>query len=311
MKEFKRFFRLAFLILITTCTIHLTRKHFQDQAQVGSLDPGGGEKELYHNFDNFGLREKEYPLEEFKVNPKACEKVLKLGSSANHWAVCASRIQKPCRILSFGVGFDYSFDKEANKRFGCEIFLFDPTPAVVKSMSSLKHDHMHFYPWGLASKTLEAEFIHNWWNQRELAKVQMFSFEDILEKLNMSFAPIIKLDIEGYEFEVIQSILKLTKRYGVEQILVELHYGGIVNDDFRQVNGGRGGGRWIEIFRLFKQSGFEIFWKLRGRYDTKSKVCKKDSSSQTCYRACFEDISCKGALQEYGFIRTQYPSESE
>ena len=123
--------------------------------------------------------------------------------------------------------------------------------------------------------------------------------------LNISFAPIIKLDIEGYEFEVIQSILKLTQRYGVQQILLELHYGGITNDDFRQVNGGRGGERWIEIFRLFKQSGFEIFWKLGGRYDTKDVVCKKDPSSQKCYRACLNDINCKGALQEYGFIRTQ------
>jgi len=295
-------FRITLLILFLIYALLLIQqKQLKDQAvQVELKESQKYRREL---FNDIQLGEKEYPLQEFKVKPKACKKVSELGSSANKWAICVSHIHKPCTILSFGVGFDYSFDIEANKRFACEIFLFDPTPSVVERMSTIDDIQMHFYPWGLAEKTSRVEIKNNWWNQREVATVQMYSFEDILENLKIPFAPIIKLDIEGYEFGVIESILD--NRHGVRQILLELHYGGLTNDDFRQVNGERGGERWLEIFNLLDQRGFEIFWKLGGRYDTKSAVCKKDPSSKKCYHACLKDTNCKGALQEYGFIKTK------
>jgi hypothetical protein len=58
-------------------------------------------------------------------DPKKCT-VLTLGSGMSRRTLC-KHVEKPCYMLSYGVGPNYSYDTEINRRFNCTIFMFDPT----------------------------------------------------------------------------------------------------------------------------------------------------------------------------------------
>jgi FkbM family methyltransferase len=235
------------------------------------------------------------------VETSSCKHVEELGKSPDNWALCITDLPLPCRIFSFGVGFDYSFDLESTN-LGCEVWMFDPTPKVIKSLSSkqMNNRRIHFYPWGLANKTEEVLMKANHWNKKVPSVVQMYSFHDILKMFNASAPQIVKVDIEGYEFDVIEDIVSYK---AVKQLLLELHFGGIRNNDFKERIVDDGGERWIRLITFLQKQGFSIFWKLEGRYAKRSEQCYLDGTSEECYQECARDPFCYGALQEYALIR--------
>jgi hypothetical protein len=52
----------------------------------------------------------------------------KYGDPNNDWVFCPSFFSSDSRILSFGVGENLSFEYELEKRFKCNIDVFDFTP---------------------------------------------------------------------------------------------------------------------------------------------------------------------------------------
>ena len=59
----------------------------------------------------------------------------------------------PCRILSFGIRDDPSFDVDAALSFGCVVHMFDHTvpPAAQRVLSNLHHRLLRYYPIGLTA----------------------------------------------------------------------------------------------------------------------------------------------------------------
>ena len=58
-----------------------------------------------------------------------CKKPFRAGSVGDGgWWMCEDReLPSECTIFSIGIAGDYSFDLSASKRYGCNVYSFDPT----------------------------------------------------------------------------------------------------------------------------------------------------------------------------------------
>ena len=122
-------------------------------------------------------------------------------------------------IYSFGIGDDISFDTTIIKKHHCHVFGFDPT---VYSMQWLKTQNIpetfHFYNFGISSEsgyvdfylaknpehTSESIVVQSNINVKKKVTVKMKSLKDIMIELGHNHIDVLKMDIEGAEYDLIE-----------------------------------------------------------------------------------------------------------
>jgi len=139
-------------------------------------------------------------------------------------------------IYSFGIGTDISFDIDIYTRYQPHIYMFDPTPASIDWIKGKSlPQKMKFYDFGIAKKTSDAFFYlpknpehisgsilkHANVDTLRKVKVPLKSFKDICQQLGHKHINVLKIDIEGAEYDVIESIIKAD--INIDQILLEFH----------------------------------------------------------------------------------------
>lgn len=135
------------------------------------------------------------------------------------WRVCWDHIPRNCVVYSFGVGWDWSFDDVMTRH--CTVYSFDPSmdlPAHTRSSG------VHFFPYALGpvDATVSEPVERSWrqnktmpatWVQRSLASIK--------RELGHTTVDIVKVDIEGGEWDVLRDVF-LHARH---QLLMEVHFG--------------------------------------------------------------------------------------
>jgi len=138
-------------------------------------------------------------------------------------------------VYSFGIGEDISFDLDMINKFHAEVWGFDPTPKSIRWIKNQKiSKRFHFYEFGLSDKDgiekfylpQNEEYVSGSTYYREMYKkesieVEMRCFRTILEELKHDVIDVVKLDIEGSEFAVIDDILESDVE--IRQICIEVH----------------------------------------------------------------------------------------
>ena len=131
--------------------------------------------------------------------------------------------EKPV-VLSFGIGENLSFSEDIiNRVEGVMLYAFDPTPksiAYVQIHKLANNKNFSFYPYGLSIQSgterlylpRNDEYIsgstHRLVNVSDrYEEVQMKSFSDIISELKISRLDVLKMDIEGSEFDVMDDVL--------------------------------------------------------------------------------------------------------
>ena len=159
--------------------------------------------------------------------------------------------QQPCNVLSVGIDNDFSFD-EAMAASGCHVHSFDPSMG--------KSDHMHsegvyFHNIGLGfvdsdmviGKAMKTGASQKW-------KVRKLT--SLMELVGFKYASILKVDIEGGEWEVLEKLLAGPPEHAplrlVDQILVELH---LWPTGSQKTNVKR----WLRVFARLHIHGFHVF----------------------------------------------------
>ncbi|ESO83089.1 hypothetical protein LOTGIDRAFT_236861 [Lottia gigantea] len=141
-----------------------------------------------------------------------------------NWKVCLDERyipKKPCLVYSFGIAYDFSFD-EGMAKYGCEVYSFDP------SMGLDDHQHsegVYFKNLGLSYKDEDGfvprfdEFV----NKPQKWKVR--TLKSIMKQLNHEkrVIDVLKFDVEGGEWEVIQNIIQDGMVPQIRQLLTEWH----------------------------------------------------------------------------------------
>lgn len=160
----------------------------------------------------------------------------KFGSELGGWHVITSLIDKGSILYSFGVGEDISFDLALIEQFKITIHAFDPTP---KSITWIREQHLSdnfiLHEYGLADFDGETLFnppqnpnhVSHTILDRPSTKeraivVSMRKLETIMQNLGHHHIDVLKMDIEGAEYQVIQDLVKSSIR--PTQILVEFHH---------------------------------------------------------------------------------------
>jgi len=139
-------------------------------------------------------------------------------------------------VYSFGVGEDISFDLGLIDKYNCQIFAFDPTPKSINWISDRRlPTNFKFFPYGIHSET--GYVIFNLPKNKDFVsgsiirqqnvdpgnciQVQMKCLDDIIRDLQHTEIDILKIDIEGSEYEVLDDILNSNVK--INQILIEIH----------------------------------------------------------------------------------------
>ncbi|MFT5135907.1 MAG: FkbM family methyltransferase [Arenicella sp.] len=173
---------------------------------------------------------------EFYVKPDVDLKSERFGSDYGGWHLVTKYINQHSIVYSFGVGEDATFDTALIDRFNLTVHAFDPTP---KSINWVKNQDfptnfiMHEY--GIANfegtvsfnpPTNPNHISHTLLERKSTEKdsiiVNVKTLRSAMSELKHTKIDVLKLDIEGAEYEVITDLINSNIR--PKQILVEFHH---------------------------------------------------------------------------------------
>jgi FkbM family methyltransferase len=185
----------------------------------------------------------------------------RFGSAYGGWDVVPDGLGAGSIVYSFGVGEDISFDLELIRRFGCTVRAFDPTPRSIEwvRMQDIPSQFV-LHEYGIAATDGEitiyppenpAYVSHTMipgLSDRPGILVPVKSLGTIMKTLGHERIDLLKMDVEGAEYEVIEGLVDSPVRPG--QILVEFHH------RFPGV----GTGRTKRALRQLRSAGYKVFW---------------------------------------------------
>ncbi len=165
----------------------------------------------------------------------SCPK-LNLGNIGANWVVAPDKLNSKSIVYSFGVGTDVSFDLSLIQKFNLTVHAFDPTP---KSIEWVKKQNVPsqfvLHEYGLANYDGKALFnppsnpdhvshsiVQAFASTNNNFEVDVYKLKTIMEKLGHQQIDLLKMDIEGSEYDVIDDIIN--SKINISQILIEFHH---------------------------------------------------------------------------------------
>jgi FkbM family methyltransferase len=156
------------------------------------------------------------------LRPRHRLDLVKLGSAYGGWIVPTTLLKGSSVCYCVGVGEDITFDLALIERFGCQVFSFDPTPRAIQHVQSIAStiDNFRFYPVGLWSSEQRMKFftpknplhvshsIVNLQKTAEYFEADCKRLSTIMRELGHVGLDLLKLDIEGAEYEVLSSLME-------------------------------------------------------------------------------------------------------
>ena len=181
-------------------------------------------------------------VEESLISHLRPERRLKLkhswyGTSYGGFYIIPDLLNKDSVVYSFGIGKDISFDLKCIRKHKCNVFAFDPTPKSINWLekqtlssqfqffnygisacdSGLVDFFLPAHPRGVSGSTE----LHSEVDRQNSIKVEMKRFKEIVDELGHLHIDVLKMDIEGSEYDVLIDIME--SDITIDQILVEFH----------------------------------------------------------------------------------------
>lgn len=143
------------------------------------------------------------------------------GSAYGGYAVALEGLSPESIVYSVGVGEDVSFDLGLIAKIGAHVHAFDPTPRSIRWVEAQAlPDKFHFHPYGIAAHDGTVRFnpplnpthvSHTVLERSSTAaqsiEVPVSRLATVMEQLGHQHIDVLKLDIEGAEYEVIDQML--------------------------------------------------------------------------------------------------------
>lgn len=152
------------------------------------------------------------------LTPRSPAPLVRLGSPYGGWVIPSKLVTAQSIVYSAGVGEDVSFDLALIERTGCSVWSFDPTPRSVEFASRITERRFHFHPVGLWSSDGVKRFYAPS-DPRDVSHTAVGPDRDrpyfdadckrldtVMRELGHDHIDLLKLDIEGAEFEVLGSL---------------------------------------------------------------------------------------------------------
>ena len=205
-------------------------------------------------------RFRRHKLKQLGIEPVSCNASALYGGD-HGWVVDESLLNKESVIYSVGVGSNIDFDLELINSFGATVHAFDPTPRSIEWVKDQQlPKHFIFHPFGLSAENGHMDFfppskassthfspIDRYGDTNNVVRAPVKDIDTIASELNHKEIDLLKMDIEGAEYEVIEALPK--NRVAINQILIEFHhmYKGIPIS------------KTVEAISTLSNLGFELF----------------------------------------------------
>jgi len=166
--------------------------------------------------------------------PKPSPTFCRFGSDYGGWWIETEGLGPRSKIVTAGVGDDITFDLAVIQSFGCHLLAFDPTPKAVAYVEKFRAENgFHFEACGLAEK--DGEIALSPPENPQWASFSVFegdttqpkftfpakSLRTILTENSWTSFDLVKMDIEGSEYGVIDSIIR--EQIPIKQLCIEFH----------------------------------------------------------------------------------------
>lgn len=159
------------------------------------------------------------------------------GGADAGWCIAAGSLSANSLVVDVGLGEDVSFSRSIIKRYGCRVHGFDPTPRAIAFVKAQAEERLVLHPLALATAQgtarlyLPADPAHVSGAMAQEAhlsakfvEVETCTLGQILALIDASHIDLLKLDVEGTEYDVIDSeeFRAIAPRIG--QLCVEFHH---------------------------------------------------------------------------------------
>jgi FkbM family methyltransferase len=157
------------------------------------------------------------------------------GARSGVWVVDPTPLNSRSVVYSFGVGDNVAWELAMIERFGCDVHAFDPTPAAVAWVRARTlPPRFRFTPLGIAGfdgvrwfapprRARGVDWRPVLGEQEGAVQAPVQRLASIAWRQHHDHVDVLKLDIEGGEYEVLADLL--AGGPPVVQLLVEFHHG--------------------------------------------------------------------------------------
>lgn len=195
---------------------------------------------------------------------KLCLDIEYHGSDACGWNIAQSSLSNKSVVVDIGLGEDISFSKSIIEKYGLTVHGFDPTPRAINYIKTLNQQHLILYEYGIGTKRGIAKFyLPN--NQNHVSgsiireqhlglnevQVNLVTIGDIFGILNCTKIDLLKLDIEGAEYDLFESHEFKEYSEHIGMICIEFHH--------RWKSFGRQS--TLNAVRILADLGFKCAWR--------------------------------------------------
>lgn len=137
----------------------------------------------------------------------------------------ASERRGRCKVLSFGIDYNFAVDNYFLNEMGCEVWSFDPSMKKDPSGKDYKQgpNHRFFYK-GIGDHDGDhkgTSTVPLWAGGKQHYDVR--SLPSIMAEMAVDFVDVVRMDTEGAEFEVIKSWKQAGLLPKIGQLLMEVH----------------------------------------------------------------------------------------
>ena len=159
------------------------------------------------------------------------------GIDTGAWLLTPGELGPESIVYSFGIGRDITFELSLVKRFGCRVHCFDPTPASIEWVRNRQppsaivlHEYglgasdgmLAYHPPRRSGSTHYTPVPRYKKDRGEVREAPVRRLSTIMAELGHDHVDLMKLDIEGGEYDAIDDLVK--GRPVVRQLLVEFHH---------------------------------------------------------------------------------------
>lgn len=136
-------------------------------------------------------------------------------------------------VLDVGGG-EGVFCRAVNENFGCEIYVFDPVEEYYDSLKTEFKDvpNVHIFPHALSNKnTKDNIYVYNISSSmhtetiedQPIQEVQCITMDKVLSENRLSFVDLVKINIEGEEYNLLEYMIKKDLVHLFDNIQVQFH----------------------------------------------------------------------------------------
>ena len=160
-----------------------------------------------------------------------------VGNDYCGWSIPVGCIGSQSLVVDVGLGEDISFSAALIERHACAVHGFDPTPRAIAHAREVALKRFVLHEYGLAAQGGPANFFMpndsahvsgslsrtNRTGHTQI-KVQLLSMAQMLERIGCTRIALLKLDIEGAEYDLLLGDGFAKHAAGVDVLCIEFHH---------------------------------------------------------------------------------------